>query len=171
MNEIGAKITKECHREAESCLYTSVTFFEWLKSLRFWRRVCIATPIALGGVGTWSVLDQPDNEILIWTTAAMTLTAGILPAIYEALKVEVHIAGVAETAGEFKNLQDRFRQLAEIHSLDSPTEIADRFENLMHRLEAARSRSYTPPERFFGRAQKKIQAGHYSFASDCKSSD
>jgi len=40
----------------------------------------------------------------------------------------------------------------------------------MTRMDAARAASLTPPERFFKKAQKKIEAGYYAFATDSNNS-
>jgi hypothetical protein len=42
------------------------------------------------------------------------------------------------------------------------------FDELMTRMDAARVSSVSAPERFFRKAQVKIQAGHYDFAVDAK---
>lgn len=53
----------ECKRQEESCLYTSATLFEWLKSMRRWRAFFVVGPIILGGIATWPLLyGQSDFE-------------------------------------------------------------------------------------------------------------
>jgi hypothetical protein len=44
------------------------------------------------------------------------------------------------------------------------------FATLMDRMDAARASSLTAPERFFKKAQKKINNGHYDFGVDAASS-
>jgi len=73
-----------------------------------------------------------------------------------------------QLAGEFKNLQDRFRQAALISSQKPFAEFDADFQSLMKRLETARSQSYTAPEWCFKRAQAKIKAGDYAFEVDVK---
>ena len=41
----------------------------------------------------------------------------------------------------------------------------------MVRLDAARSASLTPPERYFKKAQVKIQSGDYDFSIDLAAAD
>ncbi len=156
----------ECVRQEENCLYTSTTFYIWLRRSRAQRRFFIVAPIVLGALATWSVLDQPDIPWVTWLTATSALLAGLLPAIYEALKLDVHIDEIAKQAGEFKNLQDRFRQAARVTALGTFEDFRAEFDILIRRLEAARSASLTPPERCFKAARKKIKSGHYGFGVD-----
>lgn len=156
----------ECRRQEESCLYSSTIFYIWLRRSRFWHRAFIIAPIVLGALATWSVLDQPDVLWVKWLTATFALLAGLLPAIYQALKLDVHIDEVAKQAAEFKNLQDRFRQAAHVTSLVTFENFKAEFDGLMQRLEAVRSGSLTPPERYLLAARMKIEAGDYSFDVD-----
>ena len=41
----------------------------------------------------------------------------------------------------------------------------------MARMDAARSESLTPAERFFKKARKKIEAGYYAFVVDSKAAE
>lgn len=157
------QLIKECNRQAESCLYTSTTLFIWLRHARWYNRAFLVLPIILGAVSTWSVLQENGY---VWLTAICALLAGLLPAIYEALDLKVSIEAISTLAAEFKNLQDRFRQAAEIHAAGDADEFDKQFEALMQRMEEARNKSITPPEWAFKAAQKKIDAGHYAFAAD-----
>jgi hypothetical protein len=96
------------------------------------------------------------------------LVAGLLPAIYEALKLDVHIEKLAQSAAEFTNLRDRFRQAEKLGPLKSLKDFETDFNRIMQRMEEARRASITPPERYFKKAQKKINAGDYSYATDVK---
>lgn len=162
------ELVAECRREEESCLYSSTIFYIWLRRSRFWRRAFLVAPIVLGALATWSVLDQPDALWLKWLTASFALLAGLLPAVYEALKLDVHIDEVAKQATEFKNLQDRFRQAALVTALGPFEEFKKEFGTLMQRLEAARLGSITPPERYLAAARRKIEGGDYTFSVDTK---
>lgn len=154
----------ECKRQEETCLYTSATLFEWLKSLRRWKIAFVVAPIVLGGVATWPLLSrQPDFE---WVTAACALLAGLTPAVYKALDFDVSLDVVARHAHAFKILQDRFRQAWRVTALAQNDAFERDFVDLMERLDAARSSSLTAPERFFRKAQAKIQSGHYDFTVD-----
>jgi hypothetical protein len=63
MEERFQNLIDECKRQGESCLYTSATLFEWLKSLRRWRVGFVVAPIILGAVATWPLLaKEPGYE-------------------------------------------------------------------------------------------------------------
>ncbi len=110
-----------------------------------------------------SVLQE---ENYVWVTATFALLAGMIPAVYEALDFKVNVDDISSLAAEFKNLQDRFRQAAEIESVKEENCLGDHVELLLQRLEMARGRSITPPEWCFKEARKKIKAGHYDFLAD-----
>lgn len=167
MDECTQNLIDECRRQEESCLYTSATLFEWLKSLRRWKMVFVVAPIVLGGVATWQLLTrQPGYE---WVTATCALLAGLAPAVYKALDFDVSLDAVARHAHAFKILQDRFRQAWRVTALAPGDKFAQDFADLMQRLDAARSSSLTAPERFFKKARTKIQSGHYDFGVDLQS--
>ena len=157
---------KECCRQEESCLYTSTTLYIWLRSVRFWRSTFIAAPIILGGIGGWGVLRGLHDPLWTWVAAVCSLCAGLFPAIFKALELDGHVAALMKQAAQFKNLQDRFRQLRNFAPHRTDQETRDGFERLMKELESARSSSVTPPERFFKKAQRKVKSGDYSFDSD-----
>ena len=97
------------------------------------------------------------------------MLAGLLPSIYEALKLDVHIDEIAKLASEFKNLQDRFRQAANVTSHLPFEDFRAEFNQLMDRMDSVRSGSITAPERYFKAAQKKIKSGDYDFGVDMTS--
>lgn len=157
-------MVNECKRQEESCLYTSVTLFEWLKALRCWRVVFVVVPIILGAVATVPLIAHShDYE---WLTAISAFLAGVFPAIYKALDLDVSLKNVADNAHMFKVLQDRFRQARTVTALGSAEDFNIQFDELLNRMDAARSSSLTPPERFFLQAKRKIDAGHYGFEVD-----
>ena len=79
MDERTENLINECKRQEESCLYTSAAFFEWLKSMRLWKRVFVVTPIILGALATWPLFsEEPEFK---WFTGACALLAGLTPAI------------------------------------------------------------------------------------------
>lgn len=159
-------LVTECKRQEESCLYTSTTLFEWLKSLRWWRVAFVVAPIILGGVATWPLLTKQSGYE--WLTGGCALLAGLVPAIYKALHFDVNLETLAKHAHQFKILQDRFRQAASITALSGFDELKAEFTKLMDRMDAARAISLTAPERFFHKAQEKIAAGHYEFTIDAQ---
>lgn len=154
----------ECKRREESCLYTSTTLFEWLKSMRWYRLFFVVIPIALGGIAAWPLLKQQSGYE--WLTGICALLAGLAPAIYKALNLDVSLDVIAKHAHQYKILQDRFRQAWRVTALSAAEDFEKEFCGLMERMDVARSSSLTPPERFFKRARTKIQAGHYDFSID-----
>jgi hypothetical protein len=169
MDERTKNLIDECRRLEESCLYTSTTLFEWLKRLRFWKAVFVVAPIILGGVAAWPLLKQQGGYQ--WLTGVCALLAGIAPAVYKALDFDVSLDTVAKHAHQSKILQDRFRQAWRVTALGSFDDFKREFDDLMQRVDAARSTSLTAPERFFKKAQEKIGAGHYDFTVDSKAAD
>jgi hypothetical protein len=157
-------LVEECKRQEESCLYTSTTLFEWLKSMRRYRVLFVVVPIVFGGIATWPLFkQQPGYE---WLTGLCALLAGITPAIYKALNLDVSLDVIAKHAHQYKILQDRFRQAWRVTALGSLDDFANEFHDLMARMDAARSSSLTPPECFFKKARRKILDGHYEFSVD-----
>lgn len=101
-----------------------------------------------------------------WLTAVCAFIAGVFPAIYKALDLDVSLKTVADHAHIFKVLQDKFRQAWTISAHGSIDEFSIQFNELANRMDVARSASLTPPESFFLKAKKKIEAGHYKFEVD-----
>ena len=150
--------------QEESCLYTSASIYEWLKSLRWWRMIFIIAPIIFGGITTWPLLSKQVG--FEWITSAFALLAGVTPAVYKALELDVNLSTLAKSAYQFKVLQDRFRQAWSITALGDFDAFKAEFDGLMDRMDAARERSLTPPDRFFNKAREKIKMGHYEFSAD-----
>ncbi|MGA8148282.1 MAG: hypothetical protein WB870_12015 [Gallionellaceae bacterium] len=158
----------ECKRQEESCLYTSTIIFEWLKSLRCWRVIFVVVPIILGGLATWPLLTKQTG--LEWLTGICALLAGLAPAVYKALDLDLSLDTLAKDAHQFKILQDRFRQAWSVTALANFDAFKTEFDALMERMDAARARSHTAPERFFKKAQKIISGGDYDFGVDMRKS-
>ena len=156
------KLVAECKRQEESCKFTAATLFIWLRCVRWANRAFLVAPIVCGSLASWKILA---DESKLWA-AIFALAAGLLPAIYKALELTGSVKSIAMLAGEFKNLQDRFRQAGEIYATSGEEAFVKQFEALMRKLEDARKLSITPPEWCFKRAQKKINSGDYDFAAD-----
>lgn len=169
MDQCTQNLIDECRRQEESCLYTSAALFEWLKSLRCWKTVFVVVPIVLASVATWPLLAKQSGYE--WVTGTCALLAGFFPAVYKALDFDVNLDVIAKHAHQFKILENRFRQAWRVTALTSSDDLKKDFDDLMARMDAARSASLTAPERFFKRAQEKIKAGHYDFAVDQKATD
>jgi hypothetical protein len=164
MDDRTQQLIVECKRQEEVCLYTSTTIYEWLKELRFSRIVFVIAPIILGSVATWELI--ADQVGWKWLAGTSALLAGLIPALYKALDLDVSLTTLADKAHQFYILQDRFRQAAAVTSLGSSEGFKCEFADLMTRMDAARTSSFSPPERFVKRAQAKISKGHYDFRVD-----
>jgi hypothetical protein len=167
----STELALECKRLAESCLYTSTSFFIWLRIGRYLRIVFIAAPLILGSLASWKLLTGIDLAGVKVFTAVCSFLAGLLPSIYAVLKFDDHLEESKRLAAEFKNLQDRFRQAALVSSRKTFTDFEADFKPLMDRLEQARSVSLTPPEWCFKLAQMKVKKGDYDFDIDLKNGE
>jgi hypothetical protein len=158
------QIVAECKRQETSCLYTSTALFEWLKEVRMWRTAFIVLPIVAGSVASAKILlKDPSFD---WLIAVAALLAGLFPAIFKALELDISLKTISDSANRFKILQDRFRQVSLIGATKMSDELEEEFRSLMDRMDDARSASPAVPERHFNKAQKKIKRGDYSFDSE-----
>lgn len=167
MDERTQNLIDECRRQEESCLYMSTTIFEWLRSLRRWRVAFVVVPIVLGGLATWPLLAKKVE--FEWVTGVCALLAGLAPAVYKALDLDVSLQALASSAHQFKSLQDGFRQAWRVTSLGGFDNFMTVVDALMERMDAARAGSITAPEKFFKQAQRKINDGDYAFSIDRQS--
>ncbi len=163
MNQRAQEIINECMRQEESCLYTSTALFSWQKETRKLRIVFIVVPIVCGSFASARILLR--DPTYDWATAILSLIAGLFPAIFKALDLDVSLATIADSANRFKTLQDGFRQASRIGATSRIEDLEEQFTSLMRRMDDARSASPTIPDRHFTAAQKKIQGGDYSFDS------
>lgn len=160
------ELALECKRQHDNCLYTSTSLLIWLRYLRTLRVSFVVLPLLFGSVGTWKLLTTSNLESAKLLVSVCSFVAGLFPAVYAGLKFDASLECCKQLAGEFKNLQDRFRQAALISAQKSFAEFDAEFQRLMKRLESARANSYTAPEWCFKKAQSKINAGDYSFDID-----
>jgi hypothetical protein len=166
MDQRAQEIIAECKRQQESCNYTSTALYFWLKEVRVYRVAFITLPIVLGSLASAKILlKDPDYD---WVTAIAALLAGLFPAIFKALDLDVSLKAMSDAAHRFEILRDRFRQAALITSAKPLAELEEEFADLMRRMDEARNASLAIPERHFGKAQKKIGVGDYDFDSDRK---
>lgn len=156
----------ECQRQVENCLYTSTSLFIWLRWRRFVKNIFIVAPLVLGSFATWELVNKSDDPWVRGFASIAAFVAGLLPAVYAALKYDDDLEKCKVVAAEFKNLQDRFRQVAVISSRKSFKEFETDFDAVMDRMEAARAESLTPPEWAFKKAQEKVKSNDYTFDVD-----
>lgn len=166
MSQKADELIQESKRLSESCLYTSTAFFIWLRELRWWRGFFVIVPLMLGGLATGRLLFWAPSDHTTAISSVSAFLAGLLPSIYSALKLDDKLRECTAAAAEFKNLQDRFRQVALVAAHKPFAEFEKQFDDLMNRFEEARRPSITPPERVFRAAQKKVKSGDYTFDTD-----
>jgi hypothetical protein len=164
MNEINSALQAQCKEQWERCFYTSNTLMVWLRFLRAIRIVFVVVPIFFGALASWEILKGNPRFVLI--TASMALIAGLVPAVYAALKLDEHLPKAVRLAGEYKNLEIIFADLGKIGVYKPFEAFEAEYLEARKRLEEANSEAYTPPEWCFRRARKKILAGHYAFGED-----
>ena len=160
------ELALECKRQSENCLYTSTSLFIWLRCLRALEIIFIVIPLLMGFLAGWELLTSSNVRWVRVLASICAFLAGLLPVIYAALKFNDRLDRCKELAGEFKNLQDQFRQAGLVSSQKPFSEFESDFKAIMARLEAARSHSYTAPEWCFKKAQKKVKSGDYTFDID-----
>jgi hypothetical protein len=169
MTELLADALKaQCAEQRERCLYSSTTLLIWLRFLRKVRIAFVIVPIVFGAVAGWDLLKGNDRFSVI--TAALALMAGLVPAIYAALKLDEHLPTAARLAGEYKNLEIVFADLERVGPLKSFEAFETEYKEARERLEAANAESYTAPEWCFQRARRKIKGGHYELGEKKRSS-
>jgi hypothetical protein len=156
-------IISECRRQEESCLYTSTTLYIWLGRVRRQKQFFVVAPVILGALAGFSLLKDFTPG---WLSALLAFSAGLLPALADALSIQTSVDETTRLASEYKSMQDRFRRTALITAPHDLKAAEDALAELMDRMDIARSTSITPPEWAFLEAQEKIKAGHYSFGAD-----
>jgi hypothetical protein len=162
-SDLRQAVVAECKRQEESCLYTSTMLYIWLRTVRFKRRLFVSAPIMLSGIAGLALAKE---YLPLWAIISLTFLAGLFPALERALKLETDVEQIAGQAGQYKALQDRFRRIANIDSLDDPQVAKSALEEAMASLDQVRAASITPPERYYQMAKKKIEHGDYDFAVD-----
>jgi len=158
------EIIKECKRQQQSCNYTATALYCWYKEVRVWRVLFIVAPIVAGSVaGAKILLKNPDYDMVV---AVAALLAGLFPAIFKALDLDVSLKSILDSAKLFEVLRDRFGQTAMIGAHGKREDLEDEFEALMDRMDDARKSSPAIPERHFKKAQEKIKRGDYTYDED-----
>lgn len=159
IEELRVALVKECGSQARSCLYTSTSFYIWLRFLRLvrggiWTIAVIASTIAASSVV---------GEISISPTliAALALAGVILPGILKALKIDETIDDFSKRAAQFKTAESHLRRASEVWSHKEIGEFENEARDAMKILDSAQDGALTPPEWCFTRAQRKIKSGDY----------
>jgi hypothetical protein len=158
-------IAEEAMRQSESALFTSTALYIWLREARWWNRAFTITPVVMGAAAGLLFFKDPAN--VFWSSLLAILT-GMVPAIRDALRLDIHLDQIKGLASEYKGLQDAFRQLAKITAPTNTAGAERQLDFLMEQLNRARAHGVTIPERVFKKAQEKIASGDYDFSVDEK---
>ena len=153
-------LIEDCETEEENCLYTSTTFFIWLRVLKT-IRAAMWVLAAIGSiVSANSILgDAEDYQVIM---AGLALTGVLLPGLIKAVRLDTAIDDYAAAAAQFKNLQGEFRRAAKVWSNKPFAEFEAETREITNAMNDARKASLTPPDWCFRRAQRKIKRGDYA---------
>lgn len=151
----------QCHEHWERCFFTSNALIIWLRRLRLYRGVFVVLPVVLGAIPTWDYF----TTAVAWPGAASfcALLAGLLPAVYAALKLDESIPITTKLAGEYKNLEITFAELKRVGPTRPLPQFEEDFKTAKARLEAANAFAYSAPEWCFKEVQAKQKKGDYTF--------
>lgn len=149
----------ECSQQARNTVYTSTTFYIWLRWLKRIRGgIWIAAVISSAAAASTAISKQPGLEAAV---AGLALLGVILPGVIKALKLDETIAAYEKTAAAFKKVEGSLRRAAEVWSHKPYAEFESEARKALTDLEAAQHSSLTPPEWCFRAAQRKVQSGDY----------
>src|SRR6056297_1182561 len=81
-----AALVKECREQARNTLYTSTSFFIWLRALKIARAVLWVLAAVSGAAAASTVLKSRENMELV--IAGLALLAVILPGTIKALNLD-----------------------------------------------------------------------------------
>lgn len=149
----------ECLEQARNTLYTSTSFYIWLRCLRFWRGSIWFAAVACSTVAASSIVSDFGWPAPV--VAGLTLAGVLLPAVVKALKLDETIEAYSEQAAKFKNVEGRLGRAGRVWSEASSEVFESEARSAFEDLDEARLQSLTPPEWCFKKAQKKIQTGDY----------
>ncbi len=125
-----AALKEECLNQFQNCGYTTLTFTIWLRFLRWIKLFSLFAPVVLGALATWNIV----GESMPAAAAVCAFLAVLIPPTFQAAKLDASIKQYATMAGEFTNLRDRFRLIAEFSSLKPFEEFESAFNFLFSKL-------------------------------------
>jgi hypothetical protein len=157
--ELAIALARQCAIQRERCREASASLFVWLRTLRSLRVAFVVLPIIFGALASWDLLTADNRYRTL--TAVLALMAGVVPAVYAALKMEEHLPKAKELEGEYKNLHMRFAELARLGPLREFSGFEEEYKEARKRLEDANREAYTAPEWCFWWARIKIKAGKF----------
>jgi hypothetical protein len=164
LTQAKTALIEECAREEENALYTSTTFFIWLRFLKAVRALLWAAAAFGSALAASHILRGAPGMKLVMAGAA--LAGVLLPGIGRALRLDAAIRDYTEAAGRFKNLQGEVRRARLIWSNKPFADFEAEARKLFKAMNDARKPSLTPPEWCFRLARRKIKAGHYTHDAD-----
>jgi hypothetical protein len=144
LNAALAALIAECEREEENCLYTSTTFFIWLRTLKT-MRAGLWTLGAVGSIVSAKSILGSDHAYPV-VIAGLALTGVLMPALIKAVRIDSAIGEYAAAAAAFKNLQGEFRRAARVWSNKPFAEFEAEARKAIKAMNDARKPSLTPPE-------------------------
>jgi mannose/fructose/N-acetylgalactosamine-specific phosphotransferase system component IIC len=79
-------LRKECLEQARNTLYTSTSFYIWLRCLRFWRALIWFAAVVCSTVAANSIVSDFGWPAAV--VAGLTLAGVLLPAVIKVLKLD-----------------------------------------------------------------------------------
>lgn len=155
-----AALVEECSQQARNTLYTSTSFFIWLRVLKRIRGFLWILAALCSIAAASSILLELLAEYRV-IIAGITLLGVILPGILKAVKLDDTITAYEKSAARLKNVEGELRRSANVWSHKSFHEFETEARAALSELDEARMPSLTPPEWCFQKAQKKVQSGDY----------
>lgn len=158
---IGAHsaLVRECTEQSRNTLYTSTTFFIWLRWLKALRAILWVLAVVCASAAASTAIAEKEGLAVV--VAGLALLGVILPAAIKALKLDDAILAYEDSAAKFKIAESDLRRVANVWSHKAYNEFESEARRAFDNLEIAWESSLTPPEWCFRLAQKKIQSGDY----------
>lgn len=159
LNGAHKALQTECSEQSRNALYTSTSFYIWLRCLKLIRTgVWILAVVASGAAASTAISKLEGLESLV---AGLALLGVILPGTIKATKLEETISQYEKAAAKFKHAENSLRRAADVWSNKAYAEFEVEAKRALAELDSARKSSLTPPEWCFKSAQKKVQSGDY----------
>lgn len=159
LSAVREALKRECLEQSRNALYTSTTFYIWLRLLKFLRAALWGAAVAAGAVAASTALSkQPGLELVV---AGLALLGAILPGVIKAVKLDETISAYDAAAAHYKIAEGALRRAAVIWSHKPSTEFEEEARKALADLDKVRAASLTPPEWCFRAAQKKVKSGDY----------
>ena len=162
-DRVKAEIIVEALRQEENCLYTSTAIYSWLVIVKRQHAAVVLLPVIFTALAGFAYVQ---DTVPAWAVALVALLSTLIPSLAKAIDFETHVKDLKDAAGEYKSLQDRFRQLAKIGIHGEVAAAQAKLSELMDRLDAVRAKSIVVPQKHFEVATDKIKRGDYDATVD-----